>query len=83
MAGLLGSRIRVLMEEAGMTRSALARVMGVAPPAVSMWLSGKKNPSASNLKALSAVLAGASSEQELWTELVMLKTEDQLARQTP
>ena len=60
----LGSLIRALRREAGMTQRELAEALGVTDKAVSKWESGTADPSTSNLLAL-AKLFGVSAEELL------------------
>src|SRR5438132_39635 len=46
-------RLRRAMQRASITQSKLAALLGTTQPAVSQWLSGKKDPSAENLNDIS------------------------------
>ena len=50
-------RIRELMEERGLTGRQVAEALGVAPSAVSKWVSGQGVPRADKLPALAALLS--------------------------
>ena len=60
----LGSLIRALRREAGMTQRDLAEALGVSRQAVSKWETGTADPSTSNLLAL-AKLFGVPAEELL------------------
>ena len=60
----LGSLIRALRREAGLTQRELAEALGVSRQAVSKWETGTADPSTSNLLAL-AKLFGVPAEELL------------------
>ncbi len=51
-----GARVAALRETRGLSQNALAERVGVTPPAISQWESGKRLPDVGKLVALAAAL---------------------------
>lgn len=52
----IGKRIQVSREEMGFSQKRLAEIMGISAARLSMWETGKREPSAESLKMLSKAL---------------------------
>ena len=58
----IGKTIRARREAAGLTQSALARVLGCADTMISRWESGRARPRLKYAEKLSAVLGGVAGD---------------------
>ena len=52
----MGEKIRILREQIGITQKQLAQALGVDASAVSLWESGKTQPTVANLVRIAEVL---------------------------
>jgi transcriptional regulator with XRE-family HTH domain len=52
----MGEKIRILREQIGITQKQLAQAIGVDASAVSLWESGKTQPTVANLVRIAEVL---------------------------
>lgn len=50
----IGEKIRNAMFEAGLTQQKLADKLGISNPAVNVWVTGKRNPTAESLRKIAA-----------------------------
>lgn len=57
MSGTLADRVTALRSRRGLTRAALAHLIGVSRPTLWAWETGKGQPRAQNLEALAEALA--------------------------
>ena len=70
----LGTKVKFLMKEQGITQRALANEIGISPATVNRYVSGNREPSASLIKAFATILhttpnylLGVQSDNELLT----------------
>lgn len=63
-------RLKAIMEERGMTQTAVAKAIGVLQLTVSNWVTGKHEPSAYNIVAM-CVLFGVSADWLLGMDRIL------------
>lgn len=79
----VGEKIRQAIKEAGLTQQKLADKLGITNPVVNVWVTGKRNPTASSLKKIAeatgkpyAYFIGANEDNEFSRSIRMTPLTD-------